>query len=191
MNDEGRKEQSQGTRRNVSHPVTQSPNHPISRSPGLPVPGARVLVLGLGNPILGDDGIGWVIADQVWQRLGDEMIEVDCHPGGGFSLMERLVGYDRVILVDAVNSGTGPVGSLRGCALDELPSRGTGHSVSAHDCSLQTALDMGRRLGIHLPDHVFVVGIETRNIYDFTEELSPPASAAVPAAVEMVLANLH
>ena len=59
---------------------------------------ARTIVVGLGNPILGDDGVGWRVAQAV-QALAPEA-DVECQALGGLSLMERLVGYQRAIIVD-------------------------------------------------------------------------------------------
>jgi len=51
-------------------------------------------VIGLGNPILGDDGVGWVVVHEIESRIG----EVDHLSLGGLSLMERLIGYEVVAI---------------------------------------------------------------------------------------------
>ena len=117
-------------------------------------------------------------------------VEVDYFARGGLSLMERLIGYDRVILIDAIDTGTRPVGSLQCFRLEQLQNPNVGHLSSAHDATLQTALGMGRALGAHLPETVLVVAIEARNAYDFSEELSPAVAAAVSPAVEIVMEAL-
>lgn len=161
---------------------------------------AKTLVLGLGNPILGDDGVGWHIADQVRQQLGDPgqphrlqcgEVEVDCLARGGLSLMERLIGYERVILLDAITLGQGPPGSVYRFRLEELSDPGAGHLSSAHDASLQTALCLGRTMGVSLPEQVTVVAVEAQSVYDFAEELTPPIAAAVPRAVQVVMEALE
>lgn len=168
----------------------------------------KTIVIGLGNPILGDDGVGWKVAEEVQRLLlsptesptgalreedGDEgEVTVDCFSLGGISLMERLVGYDRAILIDALGLDR-PPGSIFIFPLEDLPNYSSVHTTSAHDTSLQNALKMGKNLSAHLPDHVMVVGIAARRLYDFSEELSPPLAAAVPEAARMVLEllNLH
>ncbi len=156
----------------------------------------KTLVIGLGNPLLGDDGVGWRVAEEVERRLPKSLqisgfsIEVDYSAGGGLSLMERLVGYDEAILIDAIDIGRGPIGSVYCYALDELPNQIAGHTSSAHETNLQTALQMGRALGAALPDRVSVIAIESPHVYDFTEELSPPVAAALPPAIDMVLQQL-
>jgi Ni,Fe-hydrogenase maturation factor len=63
--------------------------------------GRRTRVIGLGNPILGDDGVGWRVVEAMRGRLDDEAVDVLCLSVGGVSLMEQLVGCDRALLVDA------------------------------------------------------------------------------------------
>ncbi len=158
----------------------------------------KILVVGLGNPILGDDGVGWAVAQEVEARLGTSAaletcaarsIEVDCLALGGLSLMERMVGYQRVILIDSLNTGQHPQGSVVTFTLEDLPDLTYGHTAAAHDMSLKTALDMGRKLGATLPadKDVHVVAIEAEHVYDFKEELSPVIAASRPAAVQQVL----
>lgn len=146
----------------------------------------KTLIIGLGNPILGDDGVGWAVADKVQPQIE---IEIEKLSLGGLSLMERISGYERVILIDAIQTGSKPLGSVSVFPLKDLTNPFSGHSASVHDTSLLTALDTGRRLGVPLPndDEITVVAIEAENVYDFSEELSPPIAAAVPIATQKVL----
>jgi len=150
----------------------------------------KTLVIGLGNPILGDDGVGWRVAEQVAQKTaGRPEVEVDCASLGGLSLMERLTGSERVILVDAIFTGTKPVGTVSQFTLSNLPDLSAGHSASAHDTSLRNALNVGRSIDILLPrdENVIIIAIEAENVYDFSQELSPAVAGAVPQAVKTVL----
>jgi hydrogenase maturation protease len=145
----------------------------------------KTLVVGLGNPILGDDGIGWRVAEQVRARA--PQFEVEFLALGGLSLMERLIGYDRVIIIDAIHTRDGRIGDVACFSLDALPDLSAGHTTAVHDTSLQTALQLGRSMGAELPEEVIVVGVEARRVYDFSEELSPDVAAAIPAATQAVL----
>jgi len=153
----------------------------------------KTIVIGLGNPILGDDGVGWRVAEEVRQVVaGRPEVEVDCASLGGLSLMERLTGYERVVLVDSIYTGTLPDGTVRRFALSDVPDLTAGHSGSAHDTSLRTALKVGRSMDVPLPadEAVSVVAIETHNVYDFSQELSPAVEACVQEAVRAVLEAL-
>ena len=167
-----------------------------------------ILVIGLGNPILGDDGVGWQIAGRVAAALGYEGadrhafdpapaqlsgIEIDRLCLGGLSLMERLVGYRQVILIDSIQTGCAAPGFIWTFTLDQLGETSGGHLRAPHDTSLQTALRVGRSLGADLPpDHaVYVIAVEIRASMRFSDRLSPPVSAAVTAATRSVLSRLQ
>jgi hydrogenase maturation protease len=181
--------------------MTSAPHLLLSSSP------PRTLVLGLGNPILGDDGVGWRVveaAQEAWRttderrKTDDEevssfvirpssSIEFDFVSLGGLALMERLVGCGRAILVDAIQTRDGVPGAIYRLTLDDLP---TLHADAIHDASLKAALAVGQRLGARLPQEIVVIGIEAINLWDFSESLSPQIAASVPRAAEMVLVEL-
>jgi hydrogenase maturation protease len=159
----------------------------------------KTIVIGLGNPILGDDGVGWKVVEEVEKQLpipsprnplsGEEQshaIDVECLSLGGISLMEHLIGYERAILIDAFSLDV-PTGSILVLKLSELPNYSAFHTASAHDTSLENAIKLGRSMGAQLPEDIAVVGIVTRTIHDFGEDLSPPVAQAVPQAVQIVL----
>jgi hydrogenase maturation protease len=175
-----------GGRRTDDAPAT-SP-----RVQGAGVQEASIVIIGLGNPILGDDGVGWRVADVVEARLGARTsgIRVERAALGGLALMERLVGADRAILVDAIETGVVPAGTVTRMSLDDVGCRSAEHLDSAHDASLTMALAAGRALGADLPFDVSVVAVEARHVDTFSDELSADVSAAVPAAADAVLGLL-
>lgn len=145
----------------------------------------KTLVVGLGNPILGDDGVGWRVAQAVQAQIAQA--EVDCLAVGGLSLMERLIGYERAIIIDAIQTENGRCGNVYCLPLAALPDRSAGHTTAVHDTSLQTAMKLGRTMGAALPDEVTIVAVEAEQVYDFSEELTPAVAAAVPKATQIVL----
>jgi hydrogenase maturation protease len=100
--------------------------------------------------------------------------------------MEHLIGYDRAILIDAFATDDQP-GSILIMKLNELPNYTAYHTTSAHDMSLQRAIEFGKSMGAKLPEEVEVVGITTVKVYDFSEELSPPIADVVSFAARIVL----
>ena len=153
---------------------------------------ASTLIVGLGNPILGDDGVGWRVAEEVQNqlRLYPELaadVDVECLSLGGLSLMEHMVGYARAIVIDAINLGQEPHGSIHCYTLEEFPECAGAHLTSTHDTSLQTALRLGSSMGAKIPDDITIIGIESASVYDFSEELTPPVAEAVSPAVKTVL----
>jgi len=117
-------------------------------------------------------------------------IDIDCFALGGLSLMEQLVGYERAIIIDSIQTIDGKLGQVFSLSLEDLPDLSTGHTTAAHDTSLQTALRLGRSMGVELPQEISVIGIEAKQVYDFSEELSPPVAAAVPDAARIVVSLL-
>ena len=147
----------------------------------------RTIVVGLGNPILGDDGVGWKVANEVMGHLSEDApVDVTCLSVGGISLMEYLIGYDQAIIVDAFATDA-PVGSISVLRLDQLPNYSAFHTTSSHDTSLQKAMELGKAMGFHLPDNVMIVGIATRQVFDFSEDLSPPVARVVHSVGTIVL----
>ena len=168
----------------------QSSGQSLPQSAGSAQP--KTLIVGLGNPILGDDGVGWRIAEHVQRRLQAETeragdLEVDCLALGGLSLMERLVGYQRAILIDAITTHQNPPGTVTCFPLDLLPDHAAGHTTAAHDTSLKTAIAVGRSMGAPLPEMITIVAVEAERVYNFSEELSPEVAAAITPAEQMVL----
>ncbi|HUH98443.1 MAG TPA: hydrogenase maturation protease [Anaerolineales bacterium] len=148
----------------------------------------KTLVVGLGNPILGDDGVGWRVAKELSSIIDpDSSVEIDCASLGGLSLMERMLGYQRVIIIDSMETDQGPEGCVRVFPLAALENPHAGHSASVHDASLMTALQAAQSVGADVPARVDVVAIEAKNVYEFSEQLSPEIEKAVPLAAKEVL----
>jgi hydrogenase maturation protease len=148
------------------------------------------LVLGLGNPLLSDDSVGLRLAERLRPLLaGNPSIEVDVDYWGGLRLMERLVGYDRAIILDAICSGATP-GTLFRLGPGDMPTQ---HSASAHDLSLPTALALGRQMGAKLPqdDAILLIALEAADTLSFGESLTPQVKAALPLAEQAVLQALE
>lgn len=157
--------------------------------------GSGTLVLGVGNPILTDDGVGVRVAGLVAAALAGravERVDVASASAGGLALMEALLGYRRAILIDALVWPGEPPGALHRLTLDDLRSaRPTEHSTSSHDTSLVAALELGRQIGLPLPGEVVVYAVAVENVVDFGDEPTPAVAAAIPQAAAAVLAELR
>jgi hydrogenase maturation protease len=153
----------------------------------------KTLILGLGNPILTDDGVGVLVAESVRSRLpNDAPVEIEEVSVGGLTLMESMIGFDRVIVVDALQTREMRPGTVHRLSLQDLESISpTQHSASPHDVSLNTALETGRRLGLHLPEDIIIYGIEVENTTDFSSQPTPSVAAAIPEAAAAVLNEIN
>lgn len=177
------------------------------------------LVLGLGNPILTDDGVGIHVARAVVSRLTShpdlaEGIRFAEASVGGLRLLELLAGYERVILVDAIQTPNGVPGDIRRFSLEKsleaggadprsslhpdgsgtmrCSDRSTMHAGSTHDLSLQGALAWGRQNGMALPadDDILIVAVEAQDVLTFGETCTPAVAAAISRAADLVFGLL-
>jgi hydrogenase maturation protease len=147
----------------------------------------KTLVLGLGNPLLGDDAIGLVVAARLRERLGGrDDVDVQEDEAGGLRLMERLTGYERAIIVDAIVTGGTP-GTIRRMESGDVPTQRT---AIAHGIDLPRALELGRALGLAMPPRVRVVAIEAASVLEFRHDMTPAVAAALEPAVAAVLDEL-
>jgi hydrogenase maturation protease len=148
----------------------------------------RVVVVGLGNPLLGDDAAGLAVADEL-----ERLLAVQPVPGvtvarsyrGGLELLNLVAGFDQAVLIDAL-LGDDPVPG-RVHELDVAGTAGSARLVGSHEVDLATALELGRRAGLAMPAAVRVIGIEAADVLSFREALSP----AVAKAVREVARRLH
>jgi hydrogenase maturation protease len=152
----------------------------------------KTLVLGLGNPILTDDGVGIYVvraaAAQCAPRKGVTFTEASL---GGLRLLDLLVGYERVILIDAIQTRDGQPGNIYRLGPTELQT--SLHSGSTHDLTLLGALDLGRRLGMKLPveKDLTILAVEVEDVLTFGETCTPAVTRAIPRAVKAMLAELR
>lgn len=147
---------------------------------------SRTLVLSLGNPLRGDDGIGAAVLEQLETRAVPA--SVDLLEGGtpGLETLMLLQGYDRVIIIDAAEMGCTP-GEWRCFTPDEvrLQSRDLYLRGTLHYAGLAEALNLGEALNM-LPAEIIIYGIEPYAI-DWEIGLSPAVTAAVPIVCDTIM----
>ncbi len=143
-----------------------------------------VLVIGLGNRLRGDDGVGTVVAGAIRER-GIAGIDAMTCDGDGTALLECWRGVDSVIVVDALRSKEAPGRIRRFEASRPLPA--WARARSTHGFGLAEAVEMARSLD-RLPSALVIYGVVGES-WGMGEGLSPAVSAAVPRVVDLVLAE--
>ncbi|MFC2031729.1 hydrogenase maturation protease [Chloroflexota bacterium] len=142
------------------------------------------LIIGLGNPLRGDDGVGV----RVVQALSTQTLpaDLDVVDGGtqGLGIVSLLEGRDRVIVIDAADVGLAPGQYLR-FELDEANLLGADRHVSIHAAGLRDALMLAQALKV-LPEKVIIYGMQPASL-DWDRELSSEVEAALPSLVAAVL----
>ncbi len=146
----------------------------------------KILVIGLGNPLITDDSVGLRVVEAIKQLSNEDLcgVEVTEDYWGGLRLMERMIGFDAAIVVDAICTGAAP-GTIHLLSPNGIATQ---KSASAHDVNLSTALEFGRQAGAKLPanESIQLVGIEAHDILTFSEQCTPAVEAAIPQAVALV-----
>jgi len=148
----------------------------------------RTIVLGLGNPILTDDGIGPRLVYELQKMVSDPDITLLEASLAGMDLMEMLVGYDRAVIIDAIRTGGKP-GTIYRLTPDDLPQQRT-DLTSEHQLGLLNALQMGEELSQPMPRNISIIAVEAEDIHTFSEQMTPLVEQALPTVIAMVLKEL-
>ncbi len=148
----------------------------------------KTLVLGLGNPILSDDGVGTRVAREVGNKLKDPQVAVSEASAAGLSILDSIIGYDRVIIIDAIQTEKGEAGQIYRMSTPDFAL--TKHFSSPHQINLATALELGKMLNLEMPQQITVFAVEAQDVTRFSEKCTPEVEQAIPEVVEMVLEDL-
>jgi hydrogenase maturation protease len=141
-------------------------------------------VLGLGNDILTDDGIGLQVVRQLKaQGLVAPCVQYEETSEMGLALLDFITGYEAVFLVDSIQTGR-----VRPGHIYDLDAEGFAQYTgrSPHFLGVGETLELGRRLGLAMPATIRVIAVETEDPFTLSTELSPSLRAALPLVVEHV-----
>ena len=149
-----------------------------------------VIIIGVGNPVLTDDSVGLQVVRRLAERLKDrpDITTLEWY-AGGISLMEAMSGHDLAILIDAIVTEHGKPGTVYSLTPSDLRQSKNVHST--HDASLPVALQLGKILGLPLPQRVKVWAVEAQDVGSFGEGLTEAVARAVPVVVGQVLRDLR
>jgi len=146
----------------------------------------RTLVLGLGNEINSDDGVG-VIAVQMLETQLPEEADFLTTSEHGVSILELFLGYERVLLVDAIQSGRNRPGTVVELNPDDF---GPVLAPSPHFSGLPEMITIGRELDLEFPKEIKILAIEVEDPYSIGEELSESVKAGLPELVSRARSEL-
>lgn len=147
--------------------------------------GGKTLVLGIGNPIKSDDAVGLRVAQKI-KELDLPGVTVEEESASGLEVIESIMDYEMVIVIDAILTGNVPAGTVMIYTPEDF--RHVITPASPHEINIFTALELGRRMEPHrMPEELFLVAIEVKDVMNVSEEMSPEVERAVPEAVKVVL----
>lgn len=146
----------------------------------------RTLVLGLGNDLLADDAIGLRVVREA--RRCSPKSESLCFSETaemGLALLDLTSGFERVIIVDAIQSAAAPAGFVHELQLEDLRCLPT---FSPHFLGIPEVLALGRELGFPMPQRVKIFAVEVADPFTVSTQMTPAVEAALPGIVEIILA---
>ncbi len=150
----------------------------------------KIKVLGAGNYLMADDGVGIHILEKLEQSAIPD-VELENAGVGGLSILDLMEDADDVIIVDAVRGGGGAPGSIYKFTDKDLPPAQL-FMMSLHDLNLVDTLALGRQIQPELmPDNITIIGVEVERVEGICTELSPSVKAAADEVVTMVFEEIE
>jgi hydrogenase maturation protease len=146
-------------------------------------------IIGLGNEFLADDGVGIRVVRDLKKQLKLDGIVFEELSVGGIQLLDYIVGTEECIIIDAITSGTQPVGTLYRFIqdADHEPVKLT----SSHQIDLSQVLALAKLLGAALPKKLTVYGIEAKDVTTFQDNCSNQVSSAIPRLVSLICRDIN
>ncbi len=146
-------------------------------------------IIGIGNPLMADDGAGIAVLNRLKDRKADlpedmDFIEMGT---GGINLVHVLADYDKVVIIDAAEFGGQPA-EVRCFRPDEVHTLKT-QGYSLHDWDLFTTLDISKKMG-ELPEDIWIVSVQMIDTSP-VDHMCPLVIRAVPEMVKIVLELLN
>lgn len=143
---------------------------------------AAVLVLCLGNALRRDDAIALRVADAL-ERAPEAGASVRRSAASGLYLLDEMDGFDRVVVVDAVRTGSHEPGEVLSFPLEDLHAP---EGPSPHSIGLPSALARARAAGAPVPSRIHVVAVEVEDMESIGVGLTPAVEAAIAPAAAAV-----
>ncbi len=151
-------------------------------------PPGKIVIIGVGNLLLKDEGVGVHVAQELQKKSWPSSVEV--HDGGvaGIGLLDFFPGASKVLLIDAADMNL-TAGALVRFTPEEVAGRIEGPRFSAHDIGLLEVLELARALD-QSPPQVVIFGIQPKEI-SWGTELSPEVQASIPKVTELILKEIQ
>jgi hydrogenase maturation protease len=150
----------------------------------------RTLVLGIGNTLLGDDGVGVYAARELTEKISNENVTVTDTAIDGLNLLDVIRNYERLIVIDAILDEKAETGTIYRLTKDHLPPPSLS-GASSHNLNLATTLNIGNRIFPgEIPGEVVIFAVVSQNVDYVTEEMTVNVKQALPQVVELVITEL-
>lgn len=148
----------------------------------------NIKVLGIGNILVGDDGFGPRVLEELGTREIPENVELIDAGVGGIAILSWIEDADKIIIVDSVQTGNEPTGTVYRFTDKEMPPSDM-FMLSLHDLNLIDTINIGRVVQ-KMPDEIVIFGVEVVRLTEFTKEMSPEVEAAVKEVADLVMEEI-
>jgi hydrogenase maturation protease len=149
----------------------------------------KKLILGLGNDILMDDGIGPRVVRKLEEKYPLPGTEYRTAALGGMDIVELVSGYEWVVVIDAIKTKNGIPGTVYEFTTADFKE--TLHLTTTHDISFLSAIRLESKLGLHIPKDIYVFAIEIVEDQVFGENFSPPLQERFDRIVEEIHSKIQ
>jgi hydrogenase maturation protease len=149
----------------------------------------KTLILGLGNEILSDDGIGPRLVKNLAQMFDDSNLQFKTASCGGLEIMEYLRSFDKAVLIDAIHTRDGKPGNVYYFKPSDF--RETSNLSNLHDVNFLTALKLGEILKLDMPSDLHIIAVEIIEDLEFSEELTPILNKRYPETLARVFVIIN
>lgn len=146
------------------------------------------LILGLGNPVMSDDGAGLLALQKSKQKYSKTYptSEFKENFSGGIDMLDQIIDSSKMIIVDSINTKQVNIGEVAEFNLDSLMTICHERLVNAHGLNLPTIINAGKKCGYNMPKEIIVLGIEAKNLNTISEEITPEVLLGIDIAVERI-----
>jgi hydrogenase maturation protease len=151
-----------------------------------PVPYFPILVMGVGNILLGDEGVGVRTVEAMRRMTLPDNVELLDVGTGALDIMDIIANREKVFIIDAVRGGGEP-GAVYRFTPDDIAIQSPA-PFSVHQFDIPGTLNMAELAGC-MPGEVIIFGIEPKRV-DWSLELSPEVAAVIPKVIELVMSEL-
>ena len=143
----------------------------------------KIVILGIGNILLSDEGIGVHVANELFNKELPENVSVVEGGTDGFRLLNVITEADRLIVIDAVRGGDEP-GAIYRFDIDDVKRCPSGFKTSVHQIGILEVIDLSGLIG--KTPHTTIIGVEPKSL-EMSMELSPEIRDKMPRIIEIVL----